>query len=42
LPVTAKLERALKEVGVELVSNLTVSDAVEKLKALYLNGGDKL
>lgn len=42
LPVTAKIERALKEVGVELVSDLTVSDAVEKLKALYLSGGDKL
>ena len=42
LPVTAKLERALKNAGVDVTTDLTVEDFVNKFSLVYGNGGEKL
>ncbi len=42
LPVTAKLERALKNAGVDVTTDLTVEDFVNKFSLIYGNGGEKL
>lgn len=42
LPVTAKLERALKNAGVDVNTDLTVEDFVNKFSLVYGNGGEKL
>ena len=42
LPVTAKLERALKNAGIDVTTDLTVEDFVNKFSLIYGNGGEKL